>query len=82
MAYHLELLVDSKIHPVFHIRLLKPVIGMPQDMIPKPLPPLSTDSHLVVVLKQIVAYRQILCRGTRVNQVLVEWLGLPTEERS
>lgn len=48
----------------------------------QPLLPLASDSHLVVVPSRIVAYHHMLRRGIEVNQVLVEWLGLPQEERS
>lgn len=82
VAYRLQLPDESGIHPVFHIALLKPVVGIVPEEKRQPLPPLSTDGHPLVMPSRIVAARRIVHQGEEVNQVLVEWNGLPKEEHS
>lgn len=82
MAYRLKLPPGSLIFPIFHIALLKPFQGkQPGDLI-SPLSPLNKESHPVVCLDKIVAYRSIKRRGKAINQVLIEWAGLPPDDRS
>lgn len=81
VAYRLKLPSGSTIHLVFHIALLKPFQGnRPQELVYL-LPPLATESHLILYPTNLVAYRRIQRKRKAITQVLVEWLGLPPEQR-
>ncbi|RWR84947.1 Ty3/gypsy retrotransposon protein [Cinnamomum micranthum f. kanehirae] len=79
VAYRLNLLAESKLHPVFHVSKLKKKIG--QDVIPQPsLPPLHSDGSLNPYPSAILA-RRIVKRGSAISvEVLVSWLGAPNSD--
>lgn len=70
VAYRLQLPEGSCIYLVFHIALLKNVVGEVPDGLQQPLPLLDTRSQPVVIPHQIMAYRRVLCWGTETIQVL------------
>lgn len=82
VAYRLKLPAGCSIFSVFHIALLKPFQGSNMGEMTNPLPPLATKSHPIICPTKIIAYRQIKLRGKSTKQVLVEWAGLPAENRS
>lgn len=78
VVYRLKLHVDSKIHPVFHISQLKPVLGnhhqvyqLPQDL---------TDVDEVVIQPQDIKDNRYNSEGD--SEALVVWTGLPTHKQS
>lgn len=82
VAYRLQLSEESNIFPVFHIALLKPFHGSHPEETTSPLPPLAMEGHPIVYPSKVIAYRLIKQRGKSIRQVLVEWVGLPSEDRS
>ncbi|KAH9726475.1 hypothetical protein KPL70_008268 [Citrus sinensis] len=72
VAYKLELPLASKIHPIFHVSLLKPFHGStPQEI--SPLPEYSIDNHPLTLPAVIYATRIVFQQGKLVPQVLVQW---------
>lgn len=80
VAYCLDLPSSSRIHPVFHISLLKHHKG---DIIPNitpSLPPNFIDSHPLLQPTAILDKRHIQKQGTSTEQLLVQWEQTPPEE--
>ncbi|CAA7021634.1 unnamed protein product [Microthlaspi erraticum] len=78
VAYHLRLPPDSRIHPVFHVTQLKPVLG--QGQVVNPLPPsVATVDELVVEPEELLDTRY---DSEGHLEVLVQWTGLPAHENS
>ncbi|MCH80066.1 hypothetical protein A2U01_0000828 [Trifolium medium] len=78
MAYRLKLPEDSRVHPVFHVSLLKKAIA--PNVISQPLPECMSDDWQLEVGPEDVM-------DTRRNEqgeveVLVKWKGLPEFENS
>lgn len=82
VAYRLTLPPTCCIFPMFHISLLKRFQGEQPKQATVMIPPLSLDSHLIVVLHKIMAYRLVNKKGKKVEQVLVEWIGLGPDEKT
>lgn len=80
VAYRLKLPEGTKVHPVFHVSLLKPAVGQVEaskslsDGILATDPPFLPDA--------ILQRRWIRRNGADVEQVLVRWKGLELEESS
>lgn len=78
VAYCLRLPEGSKVHPVFHVSQLKPVIGKGRVITPLP-ETLSRDDELLIEPDELL--------GTRYDveghlEVLVSWKNLPSHENS
>ena len=76
MAYKLDLPKDSRIHPVFHVSLLKKKIGenLPVQSM---LPIVRSEDEILVPKPQAVLDRWV---RKRKDEVLIHWQGLsPTE---
>lgn len=77
-AYRLELPVESRIHPVFHVSQLKQVLD--RDHVVTPLPSvLSAEDELVIEPEDVM--------DSRYDQeghleILLKWRGLPDHESS
>lgn len=77
-AYRLKLPFDCKIHPVFHVSQLKPVLG--KDHVVHPLPTLySTTDELVLYPDYIIT---TIYDSEGHLKALVNWKGLPGYEQS
>lgn len=81
-SYRLKLPADCKIFPIFHIALLKRFTGDNPNQEAITLPPLSMDAHPVIIPRKITAYRLINRKGRKVEQVLIDWLGLGPDEKT
>ncbi|KAI9157842.1 hypothetical protein LWI28_028922 [Acer negundo] len=81
VAYKLELPSTSRLHPVFHVTVLKKRVGN-SSPISSDLPAFDIEGNLLI--RPIIALRYRNWkkgRGmTKVWQVLVQWQGVPTEE--
>ncbi|GKC86754.1 ty3-gypsy retrotransposon protein, partial [Tanacetum coccineum] len=79
VVYRLALPVDSKIHPVFHVSLLKLFSGSDTFKV-TPTPEGSTEGHPVEEPVAICGMRAVLRGGRMEQQVLVQWAGRSPEE--
>ncbi|KAG9447555.1 hypothetical protein H6P81_013683 [Aristolochia fimbriata] len=79
VAYKLELLEAARIHPVFHVSLLKKCVGSPDQQI---TPLIITDdiSPLDMKPEVVLGQRVILQDGKPVEQVLIRWAGMGSSE--
>lgn len=81
VAYKLSLPDEAKIHPVFHISVLKLYNSSSVDVFPS-LPPVIEEKGPVIQPVAIFQVRAILRQGKIINQALIQWLGLPPNETS
>ena len=81
VAYRLKLPTHSRIHPVFHVSLLKAFVGDPETANADPLPTMTSDEPVVAPLTIIDSKLVPSEAGSR-RIVLVQWEGLPREDAS
>nr|KYP61836.1 hypothetical protein KK1_016348 [Cajanus cajan] len=76
VAFQLALPLESKIHPVFHVSLLKKALS--PSATPQPLPPMLLEElELQVTLAVVKAVRNT---AHGIAEVLIQWTGLPEFE--
>lgn len=80
VGYKWQLPTSSKIHPTFHVMLLKYKGEPPSEV--HALPPSSLDNRLVLLFLVIVASRIVLKHGGPMNQILVQWTDSQPGESS
>ena len=79
MSYKLELPLESKIHPVFHVSCLKLILG--QHVTPLPtLPPTDALGQVYTEPIAILQTRSKSLRSRVIIEVLVQWLGASLED--
>ncbi|MCI13821.1 hypothetical protein A2U01_0034941, partial [Trifolium medium] len=77
VAYKLKLPEGSKVHPVFHVSLLKKAVGSYQE---EELPELMEDPVELFEPEAVLATRKIKQQDEEVKQILVHWKGKSAEE--
>ncbi|KAI3686136.1 hypothetical protein L1987_79809 [Smallanthus sonchifolius] len=79
VAYKLDLPATTKIHPVFHVSLLRKCIGKPVTQI-TPLHLVDSTSSLILQPQKVLQTRTVY-KGTHlVPQSLIQWEGLHVED--
>jgi hypothetical protein len=79
VAYRVKLPDGSRVHPVFHVSLLKKAIGKYNEEAELP-DHLEGDRGTFYEPEDILASRTIVVQGEEVNQLLVQWKGQKVEE--
>ncbi|GKC94809.1 ty3-gypsy retrotransposon protein [Tanacetum coccineum] len=74
VAYRLDLPTGSRIHPIFHVSLLRPSQGDPSPST-LPLPDKIIDDIPVLEPEEILDHRIVQKQGITDHQVLVKWKG-------
>jgi len=74
IAYRLDLPLDARLHPAFHVSCLKKKLG--QSVAPRSsLPPVDCIGKIRLELDCIVDRRLIKRHGRAATEVLVHWKG-------
>ena len=79
MAYKLELLASSRVHPIFHVSCLKKVIGenLPVQTI---LPELDEEGKIILEHEVVTEKINRQLRNRSILEYLIKWKNLPTED--
>ncbi|PNX93254.1 Ty3/gypsy retrotransposon protein, partial [Trifolium pratense] len=78
VAYKLRLPDGSKVHPVFHVSLLKKAVGNYSEG--EALPDLQGEQGVLIEPETVLAHRFVWVQNEKVDQVLVQWKGQKLEE--
>ena len=81
VAYRLKLPDHSRIHPVFHVSLLKAFVGDPEMANADPLPTMVSDEPAAAALT-IIDSKLVPSEAGPRRMVLVQWEGLSLEDAS
>ncbi|XP_010246182.1 PREDICTED: uncharacterized protein LOC104589534 [Nelumbo nucifera] len=79
VAYKLSLPLEAKIHPVFHVSLLKKFVGTPLPATVE-LPPLSDEGFIQIEPEKILDVCWIKQGSKFLQEYLVKWKQLPIED--
>jgi hypothetical protein len=78
VAYQLKLPEGSRVHPVFHVSLLKKAVGNYQEE--EELPELEGEKDILIEPEEVLARRTVQVQGENVDQVLIRWKDQVVEE--
>jgi hypothetical protein len=68
----------SRVHPVFHVSLLKKAVGNCQEE--DDLPELEGEKGTLIEPEEVLARRTVQVQGEKVDQVLIRWKDQVMEE--
>lgn len=72
VTYQLNLPPHSKLHPIFHLSLLKKKLGI-EAVVHQTLPPVNSDGVIEPQPSAILDKRLVKYKGRPVTQALVQW---------
>ncbi|GAU16969.1 hypothetical protein TSUD_37270 [Trifolium subterraneum] len=78
VAYKLKLPEGSWVHPVFHVSLLKKVVGTYHGE--EELPELEGEKDTLIEPEEVLARRTVMVQNEEINQVLIHWKDQSIEE--
>ncbi|CAJ2678799.1 unnamed protein product [Trifolium pratense] len=78
VAYRLRLPAGSRVHPVFHVSLLKKAVGTYQEE--DELPELEGEQGTLIEPEEVLARRSVQVQNEMVDQILIHWKGQRIEE--
>lgn len=81
VAYELALPKGCKVHPIFHVSLLRKAEGPRTAVFPPPLP-LTEDWELQLQPASVLAHRWIQVSEKAVLELLIHWQDRPSTEDS
>lgn len=79
VAYRLKLPPTSKIHPVFHVSLLKKRVGAANHISPT-LPQFDSQGEIIWVPAQVLDVASVREKKHLITKWLIQWTGLPVED--
>ncbi|KAA8520754.1 hypothetical protein F0562_014974 [Nyssa sinensis] len=79
VAYRLQLPAGSRIHPVFHVSLLKKKVGKAYAL-SNDLPPITDEGEFIMEPEAILDGRWVKKGSQFIAESLVKWRSLPAEE--
>ncbi|GKC03072.1 reverse transcriptase, partial [Tanacetum coccineum] len=79
VAYELQLPSDARIHPVFHVSMLKPAHSSFDDAAINPLP-VTKDWEADLQPDSVISHRWVSEAGNLVLELLISWSNRPVEE--
>ena len=78
MAYKLELLASSRVHPVFHVSCLKKVIG-DKLSVQTIFPELDEEGKTILEPEAVMETRTRQLQNRSISEYLIKWKNLLTE---
>ncbi|XP_054778086.1 uncharacterized protein LOC129286074 [Prosopis cineraria] len=78
LAYELDLPLEFKVHPIFHVSLLRPTHGQQPSSPPAPLP-LSANLELLLTPSKVLNHRWT---PGGILKILIQWDNHPLEDAS
>ena len=79
VAYRLALPSTTRIHPVFHVSLLKKRVGT-DEPVSVQLPPLKESGLLRLTPAKVLQHHTIQKNGKELIELLIQWVDLPATE--
>lgn len=81
VAYELELPSSSRIHPIFHVFMLRPTVAQGTPSTSPPLP-IHTDGELILQPEKVLSHNWLPSPTGEILELLIQWQGRPHEESS